>query len=370
MSWLKLFLIVATELSPIHGARALEGPTLSWRIDGEYLDPTSKLVQMADGWLALIAVNSKVQFRSPTGKWSRVIDFPIQEVEASAAAGAAVLVAGEGPGPHRLWQRVVLLIGIDGSVNGQWEIPDLRVQSLAAWQNSRWATGYAGFMGHHGPKVLWALLPGGKVETRDEIPTIVEDGEAVVPWRVFLYLGPSGEKVFCVPETCEHDLPCHYALCYRRDKVVWEAYGKWLGRPVLCSDYLLEQEVPVPWDPHLHHVHSRTVVRRISDGVKVASVGTGPNAVIACATPDTFVAADTSVVAMSLATGRRRWSVPVRAGRAVAVAQAGECTIALTNRDEMMSICPGNGNPVVTTTGTKLSGKASTANRRPGVVKP
>jgi hypothetical protein len=310
-------------------------------------------LSLADGWVGLIAVDGKAQLRSPTGTWSDVIDLPIERVVAAASDGSAILVAGERPGPNESRQAVALMLGIDGQVHAKWELPDIRLQSLASGQNARWATGNIGFMGDDGPKVLWALLSGGKIEPHDELPTIIEDGREVLPWRVFLYLGPSQERVFCVPQTCEHDLPCHYAGCYRRDKVVWRAYGKWVARPVLCGDYLLEQELPVTFVRFLPHTHSRTVIRRISNGAAVASARTGPNEILSCARPGSFVAADTSVRAMSLSNGRRQWSVPIRAGHAVAVAQAGECTIALTDRDEMMSICLVHGHPVVTTTGSR-----------------
>jgi hypothetical protein len=316
-------------------------------------------LSLADRWLGLIAVDGKAQLRSPTGKWSDVIDLPIERVVAAASDGSAILVAGETPGPDESRRALVLSLGIDGHVHARWEMPVSLLQSLAAGQNGRWATGYIGFNGHQGPKVLWALLSGGKIEPRDEIPTIVEDGQDVVPWRVFLYLGPSQEKIFCVPQTCQHDLPCHYALCYRRDKVAWNKYGRWVARPVLCGDYLLEQELPMTFVRFLPHSHSRTVIRRISNGTKVGSVATGPDALLSCAGPGTFVAADTSVRAMSLSSGRRQWSVPIRAGHAVAVAQAGDCTIALTDRDEMMSICSVNGRPVVATTGSRPQEKAS-----------
>lgn len=158
-----------------------------------------------------------------------------------------------------------------------------------------------------------------------------------MPWRVFLYLGPSRERVFFFPQTCEHDLPCHYALCYWRDKVVWSKYGRWVVRPVLCGGYLLEQELPKTFVRFLPHSHTRTVIRRISDGATVASVGTGPNAILSCAGPGYFVSADTSIRAMSLSNARRQWSVPIRAGHAVAIGQAGVCTIALTDQDEMVA---------------------------------
>ena len=342
-----LLLTAANLFTAGQGVGALEGPTLSWGSTadlgseelGEPRDPRFRLLPLADGWLGLIAVDGKAQLRSPTGKWSDVIDLPIERVVAAASDGSALLVAGERPRPDKSWQVVVLSLGIDGHFHARWEMPGFLLQSLAAGQNARWATGYTGFRGHDGPKVLWALLSDGKIEPRDELPTIIEDGHGVLPWRVFLYLGPSQERVFCVPQTCQHDLPCHYARCYRRDKVVWRAYGKWVARPVLCGSYLLEQELPITFVRFLPHSHSRTVIRRISDGATVASVGTSPNEILSCARPGSFVAADTSVRAMSLSNGRRQWSVPIRAGHAVAVAQAGECTIALTDQNEMMSIC-------------------------------
>jgi hypothetical protein len=81
-----------------------------------------------------------------------------------------------------------------------------------------------------------------------------------------------------------------------------------------------------------------TVVRRISDGVKVAAVPVQPSTVVECGAPDAVLLADTSIRAVQLSTGRRLWSAPVRSCHAVALAQVGGCATVLTNRKTMTNI--------------------------------
>jgi hypothetical protein len=114
---------------------------------------------------------------------------------------------------------------------------------------------------------------------------------------------------------------------------------------------LLEQEFVVP-DKHLSFPRNRTIVRRITDGVQVATVKTRADDDIVCAGSDKFLLnSGNSITSLSLPSGRRNWSMPVpaHAGQAVTVARAGVCTIALTDRDTMVSICQGADERIVTT---------------------
>lgn len=88
-----------------------------------------------------------------------------------------------------------------------------------------------------------------------------------------------------------------------------------------------------------------TVMRRISDGVRVAAAPVQPSTVVECGAQGAVLLADTSIRAVQLSTGRRLWSAPVRSGRAVAIAQGGGCATVLTNRGTMTNICRGGDAP-------------------------
>ncbi len=354
MIWSQILLLLVADISTAPGARcSLEKPALSWigpkGADTLGFEPLS-LLALGDGWLGLAAGNGGVQFRSPTGEWSNVRQLPVDVVLKVESAGSGLLVAGavllaEG------WK--VFLVGVDGRIKETWNLPDnpFYVQSLATWRDTYWATVSEGWWTRPSPNGLLELLPGGKVVRHADIPKTEEDGHLVVPWDAVLYFGPTGEKVYCVPHECQHDGPCHYGYCYRKDKVAWREWGHWWWLPVPCGDYLLEQEVAVR-EPHFSFSRNRTVVRRIRDGVQVASVRTGADTGITCAGPDEFLLnAGKSITSFSLPTGRRRWSVQVakRAGSVVTLARAGTCTIALTHRNFMVSICPGADERMVTT---------------------
>jgi len=354
MIWPHMLLLLLANLPTAPGAHCSnEKPALSWvgpdGADTLGFEPLT-LLALEDGWLGLVAGNGRVQFRSPTGEWSEVLQLPVDVVLRVKRAGSGLLVAGavllaQG------WK--VFLVGVDGHIKETWDLPDnpFYVHSLAVWKDTYWATVSEGWWTRPSPNGLLELLPGGKVVRHADIPKTEEDGHVVVPWDAVLYFGPTGEKVYCVPHECQHDGPCHYGYCYRSDKVAWREWGHWRWLPVPCGDYLLEQEVAIP-DEHLSFSRNRTVVRRIMDGVQVATVRTGPDTGIACAGPDEFLLnAGKSITSFSLPSGRRRWSmpVPVRAGNVVQLARAGTCTIALTDRDAMVTICPGVGEKLVTT---------------------
>jgi hypothetical protein len=351
MTWLQVFTVFAAGLSAAPGDRpSLEKPALSLRGEDWGLGhPELKLVALDDGWLGLVARNGKVQFRSSAGKWSAVQRLPMDAILISASAGAGILVTGaklNENGPTR-----ILLVGIDGHVKETWEVPDWVVSSLAYWKDTLWATVAEKWTSPSADGLL-ELLPGGRVERHRGIPETVEDGQTVVPWDAQLLFGPSWERVFCVPEECRHDGPCHYAYCYRRDTVTWLEYGKSCAHVVACGGYLLEPEGVSPDFHGLKHRQNQVVVRRIADGVKVASVGTA--GVVACGGPDEFLVGDRSIAAFQLPSGRRLWSVPVGAGGVETMAQTGACTIALTTRDQMIRICRDDGRPVVTRTGKQV----------------
>jgi hypothetical protein len=275
----------------------------------------------------------------------------VAEVTAIASAGSGILVAGVKQYPPGPLVYTVFLVGIDGRVRDTWTLPDGVFHSIAAWKDTRWAT-ISGYAWRASPNGLLELLPGGKIVRYAGIPAVKVDVRDEVPWNAVLHLGPAGERIFCVPYECGPDF-CHYGYCYRGDggKVAWLEYGHWLGKVVLCGDYLLEQEVALGSLDHLLFTKNRTVVRRISDGARVGSVKTGQGGTIACAGPNELLVANAAVTSVSLPTGRRQWSVPLsqRAGYVVAVARAGTCTIALTGRDAIVSICPGVGEKMVIT---------------------
>jgi hypothetical protein len=106
-----------------------------------------------------------------------------------------------------------------------------------------------------------------------------------------------------------------------------------------CGNFLLESEISGARDYYLPHHHNRTIVRRIADGIKIASVKTTKDSVVACGGEDEFLVADTSIKAFQTTTGRLLWSVPVRSGKAVAVARANDCVVALTNRGREQDVC-------------------------------
>jgi hypothetical protein len=273
----------------------------------------------------------------------------VDVVIAAESAGTGLLVAGAVLNEDG-WRA--FLIGTEGDIRDTWDLPGnpFLVHSLAVWKDTYWVT-FCDQWSRPPPDGLLELVPGGKAVRRAEIPPTEEDGHVVVPWDAVLYFGPAGERIYCVPHECRHDGPCHYGYCYRNDKVVWREWGHWWFLPVPCGDYLIEQEFVVP-DDHLSFTHDRSVVRRISDGVQVATVKTGPRSAVACAGPDEFLLnTGKSVIGLSLPGGRRRWSVPIppQVGAVVQLARAGTCTIALTSRNAMISICQGSGPQMVTT---------------------
>ena len=349
MIWFQLLLLFATNASAASADSAsLEKPALSWKNARVGDAPRFELLALADGWLGLVATKGKVQFRSPTGKWSDVLELPTDDVRSIASAGSGILVGGE---RHASLDPTVFFVGIDGRIGETWNMPHDVLHSVAAWKGARWAT-VSGYFWRASPDGLLELLSGGKVVRHAEIPAVKVDVRFEVPWNAVLHLGPAGERIFCVPHECGPDF-CHYSYCYRGDgdKVVWQQFGRWWFQPVPCGDYLIEQEYAVP-DRHLSFPRNRTIVRRITDGVQVATVRTGADTGISCAGPDEFLLnAGKSITSFSLPSGRRRWSmpVPVRVGNVVQLARAGTCTIALTDRDAMVSICQGVGEKMVTT---------------------
>jgi hypothetical protein len=118
---------------------------------------------------------------------------------------------------------------------------------------------------------------------------------------------------------------------------------------VACGNYLLEHEIAGS-DQYLTFRHNRIVVRRISDGALVATVKSEYDFIV-CAGPDEFLGIDSSVTSVSLPKGRRQWSIPVprSIGYVVEAARTGSCTIGLTNKAAMVSICQGEGQRMVTT---------------------
>ena len=354
MIWLQILLLLVAAGSAAPGDRgSLEKPAFSCK-GGRMGDPLPfGLVALADGWLSLVGTTGRVQLRSPTGKWSEVLQLPVDDVPASASAGSGsgILVAGVKHYPPGPSVYTVFLVDIDGRIRDTWTMPDGVFHSIATWKDTRWAT-ISDYSWTAFPDGLLELLPGGKIVRHAGIPAVKVDVRNEVPWNAVLHLGPAGERIFCVPYECRPDF-CHYGYCYRGDggKVTWLEYGHWLGQVVPCGDYLLEQEFALGSLDHLLFAKNRTVVRRISDGAKVGSIKTGQSGTIACAGPDELLVANAAVTSVSLPTGRRRWSVPLlrRAGYVVAVARAGTCTIALTGSDAMVSICPGVGQQMVTT---------------------
>lgn len=296
-----------------------------------------RLLTLSDGSLALIARN-RLQFRSPAGKWSEAVELPLDYVIESASDDSGVLVSGDQPGSPP-YVTTIFLVGVDGQIRETWELPDECIYSLVARKGQRFATGL---------RQIFELLPGGRIEKGSEIPTVVRYGYGsngrlgrgpIVPQWFHLYLGPEGAKIYCVSQQCHHDGPCHYAYCYRRDQVSWDEFGRWSQPPVGCGDYLLEPENSGSADYYLPHRHNRTIVRRVADGIKIASVKTAQDSVIACGGDDEILVADTSIKAFQMTTGRRLWSVPVRSGTAVAVARANDCVVALTNRGKEQDVC-------------------------------
>jgi hypothetical protein len=350
MTWFQIFMLLVADIAAAPGARcALEKPTLSWNDPDTWNNRPLRLRALQDGWLGLVAADGRVQFRSPTGEWSEVRRLPVDIALAVASAGIDLLVAGE---VFHAKGVTVFLVGTDGSIKETWKVPDdpVLVHSLVAWKDTYWATASGGWWTQPSPDSPLEFLPGGKVMRHADVPKTEIDGHMVAPWNAALHFGPSGERVYCVQSECQHDGPCHYGFCYRKDSLSWREWGHWWYQPVSCGDYLLEQEFVIP-DNHLSFPRNRTIVRRISDGTKVATVRTGTDDIV-CASPDEFLLnSGKSVASLSLPSGRRRWSVPVpaRAGNVAEAARAGTCTIAITDRDAMVSICPGVGDKMVTT---------------------
>jgi hypothetical protein len=317
-----------------------------------------RLLTLSDGSLALIATDGRIAFRSPAGKWSEVVKLPFKYVYRSASDDSGVLVVGSRPAtspevtailsgidPEDKMSpsfrehahpevAVILHLGVDGQISKTWEIPNAIVQSLATRNGRLWATKLRGMV---------ELLPDGRVEERLDVPTVVrhEHGRetSTMPASLFLYLGQTGERVFCAPEECDHDGPCHYGYCYRRDELSWEQHGKWTEEPTICDGHLLEVERSADPKTYPKHDQNRVVVRRITNGSEVVAVKMEKRSVIACGGDDEFLIADKSIKAFQVTTGRRLWSVPVRSGSTVAVARAKDCVIALTNRGKQQNIC-------------------------------
>ncbi len=327
---LPLTLALAAASSP---SRAADKPAF-WPEDWD----RGRLIPLHDGSIALLGGDPRLQIRSPAGEWSPVVPLALEYVANYEADDQGLLVVGEEVGTSKLRGTVVLLLGADGKKIDRWEFPNAGVRSVASHAGRRWAT----LMNR-----MVELLPGGRTEPVFEplpAPPDVgsEHGEKVqTRTSARLRLGPSGERIFCVPEESHHDGPCHYGFCFRNDQVIWNESGTWTWLPLVCGDYLVEPERR--WDRGtypLHH-HHRIVVRRISDGVKVAAAPVQPSTVVECGVPGAVLLADTSVRAVQLSTGRRLWSAPVRSGHAVAIAQVGDCTTVLTNHGTMTNICRG-----------------------------
>jgi hypothetical protein len=332
MNWLLIALFAAFLAARSDDGRSPPKPALLLHDQNE-----GRLLTLSDGSLALIA-RDRLQFRSPAGKWSEVVKLPLDYVIESASDDSGVLVSGDQP-VSPPYVTMIFLVGVDGQIRETWKLPDECIYSLAAWKGQRFATGL---------RQTFELLPGGRIGRDLVTPTVVRYGygpdgslaeQPIVPQWFHLYLGPEGEKVYCVSQQCHHDGPCHYAYCYRRDQVSWDEFGRWSQPPVGCGDYLLEPETSGSADYYLPHHHNRTVVRRMADGIKIASVKMAQDSVIACGNDDEFLVADTSIKAFQMTTGRRLWSVPVRSGTAVAVARANDCVVALTNRGKEQHVC-------------------------------
>ena len=348
-----LLLLLVEAPAASNDSGPLDKPTLSWKraFDGRYT--VFRLLSLEDGWLGLVATKGQIQFRSPAGRWSDVLQLPIDDdVRATASAGSGILVAGKRYNPASASAGTVFLVGIDGHIRETWTLPEGVFHSIATWKDTRWAT-ISNYAWRAFPDGLLELLPGGRIVRHVGIPVVEVDVRKEVPWNAVLHLGPAGERIFCVPHECGPDF-CHFGYCYRGDgdKVVWQEFGRWWFQPITCGAYLIEQEYSAGWVDHLHFPKNRTIVRRISDGIKVGSMKTQEGDSAVCAGPDEFILnKGDSVTSLSLPGVRRRWSVPVpkRAGNVVTLARAGTCTIALTNRGSMVSICPGADGKMVAT---------------------
>jgi hypothetical protein len=353
MMRLPLLLLLLADAPPSsRDSGSLDKPALSWKSAYVGRSTVFRLMPLKDGWLGLVATKGKVQFRSPAGEWSEVFQLPVDEVRAVTSAGSDILVAVEKECPNGQSVDMVLLVSVDGRIHESWTLPEGVFHSIATWKDTRWAT-ISDYAWRAFPDGLLELLPGGKIVRHAGIPAVEVDVRNEVPWNAVLHLGPAGERIFCVPHECGPDF-CHFSYCYRGegDKVVWQEFGQWWSQPDTCGEYLLERGFAAGWVDHLLFSKNRTVVRRLSDGAKVGSIRTRQGDSAACAGPDEFLLNQgDSITSLSLPTGRRRWSVPVpkRAGNVVALARTGTCTIALTHRNFMVSICPGADEKMVTT---------------------
>ena len=348
MFWLPLIALLSADAADASVAPGtLEKPTLSWRSSRTETGRLA-LFPVGDGWLALVAMTAKVQFRSPAGTWSKVTDLPVDTVLGVARADPGILIAGRKKEEYRT--TTVFFIDIDGRTLETWQL-SREVHSLAAWQGRRWATVSDGTRRQSPGFDLIELLPKGSFIVRDKVPPAEDRGEMVRTSSVFLHFGPSGERIYCSHLECTfEDGPCHSGFCYRQDTVQWIRYGSWLGIR-LCGGYLLENEYASGVIDHFEFTRNRTVVRRISDGNEAGSINFQKRDAHGCAGPDELLLASDTVTSVSLPSGRRLWSVPVprSVGRAIAVARAGVCTIALTTKDAILRICPGEGQKMVTT---------------------
>ncbi len=352
---LPLILLLLVEApAASHDSGPLDKPTLSWKSAFVGRSTVFRLLSLEDGWLGLVATKGQIQFLSPAGRWSAVLQLPIDDdVQATASAGYGILVAGKKYNPASAAAGTVYLLGTDGRIHETWTLPEGVFHSIATWKDTRWAT-ISDYAWRAFPDGLLELLPGGKIVRHAGIPVVKVDVRNEVPWNAVLHLGPAGERIFCVPHECGPDF-CHFGYCYRGDgdKVLWQEFGQWWYQPITCGDYLLEQEFALGWVEHLRFPKNLTIVRRISDGAKVSSIKTQLGDSAVCAGPDEFLLnKGGSISSFSLPSARRRWSVPVpkRAGNVVTVARAGACTIALTKRGSMVSICPGADGKMVTRT--------------------
>ncbi len=348
MFWLPLIaLLSANAADAVVAPGTLEKPALSWRSSKTETGRLA-LFSVGDGWLALVAMTAKVQFRSPAGAWSKVTDLPVDMVLRVAHADHGILVAGRKTEEYRT--TTIFFVDIEGRTLETWQLSQ-RVHSLAAWQGRRWATVSDGTRGQFPGFDLIELLPKGSFIVREKVPPAEDRGEMVRTSSVFLDFGPSGERIYCSYPECMFEAgPCHPGFCYRQDKVQWIRYGSWLGTR-LCGGYLLENEYASGVIDHFEFTRNRAVVRRISDGNEAGSINFKKRDGQACAGPDELLLASDSVTSVSLPSGRRLWSVPVprSVGRAIAVARASVCTIALTTKDAILRICPGDGQKMVTT---------------------
>jgi hypothetical protein len=311
-----------------------------------------------NGSLALVTNGGTVQFRSAIGEWSSVVQLPFKYVYSSAPDEDGVLVAGSRPAnkeemdailskidPNREMApsfrehahaevALILSISIDGHIRRRWAIPNAAVQSLASWGGRRWATILRGVV---------ELLPTGEVSDSEEQPTVERQihgrRQQVVPADIQLFIGRSGERIFCAPEECDHDGPCHYAACFRRDQPSWHSAGHWTSDPIACGSYLLEPERKGS-NGDLRHDRDRLTIRRLADGVETASISLEQNVVVTCGgSHNEFLIAGATVQSYEPATGRRNWSVRIRSGRATAIARAKDCVVVLTSRGKQQNIC-------------------------------